>query len=69
MDTILNLIPGRKQHASDEPNEEAIKRTHDYLRCSLLIGTSPSISLVHFSSLSNTVPKADFRGVFTIVLV
>ena len=32
MDTILNLIPGRKQHSADEPNEEAIKRTHDYLR-------------------------------------
>lgn len=32
MDTILNLIPGRKQKATDEPNEDAIKRTHDYLR-------------------------------------
>ena len=35
IDTILNLIPGRKQLASDEPNEEAIKRTHDYLRSAL----------------------------------
>ena len=32
MDTILNLIPGRKQLSADEPNEEAIKRTHDFLR-------------------------------------
>lgn len=32
MDTILNLIPGRKQQALAEPSEEAIKRTHDYLR-------------------------------------
>ena len=32
MDTILNLIPGRKQLSADEPNEEAIRRTHDYLR-------------------------------------
>lgn len=32
MDTILNLIPGRKQQSADEPNEEAIKRTHEYLR-------------------------------------
>ena len=32
MDTILNLIPGRKQKATDEPSEDAIKRTHDYLR-------------------------------------
>ena len=32
MDTILNLIPGRKQKITDEPNEDAIKRTHDYLR-------------------------------------
>ena len=35
MDTILNLIPGRKQKATDEPNEDAIKRTHDYLRSGL----------------------------------
>ena len=32
MDTILTLIPGRKQKLTDEPNEDAIKRTHDYLR-------------------------------------
>ena len=32
MDSILSLIPGRKQAASNEPSEEAIKRTHDYLR-------------------------------------
>lgn len=33
MDSILSLIPGRKQASSDEPSDEAIKRTHDYLRC------------------------------------
>ena len=33
MDSILSLIPGRKQTASSEPSDEAIKRTHDYLRC------------------------------------
>ena len=33
MDTILNLIPGRRAAASAEPSEEAIKRTHDNLRC------------------------------------
>ena len=33
MDTILNLIPGRRAAASSEPSEEAIKRTHDTLRC------------------------------------
>ena len=32
MDSILSLIPGRKQAASSEPSDEAIKRTHDYLR-------------------------------------
>ncbi|KAL0026445.1 hypothetical protein WJX79_010345 [Trebouxia sp. C0005] len=32
MDTVLNLIPGRKQKITDEPDEDAIKRTHDYLR-------------------------------------
>ena len=32
MDTILNLIPGRRQQLQTEPDEEAIKRTHDYLR-------------------------------------
>lgn len=37
MDTILNLIPGRKQKATDEPNEDAIKRTHDYLRSGLVL--------------------------------
>jgi hypothetical protein len=40
MDTILNLIPGRKQQASAEPSEEAIKRTHDYLRCATLLSIS-----------------------------
>ena len=33
MDTILNLIPGRRAAASNEPSEDAIKRTHDNLRC------------------------------------
>lgn len=32
MDTILNLIPGRRAAASNEPSEEAIRRTHDNLR-------------------------------------
>lgn len=32
MDTILNLIPGRRAAASAEPSEEAIRRTHDNLR-------------------------------------
>ena len=32
MDSILSLIPGRKQAACNEPSDEAIKRTHDYLR-------------------------------------
>ena len=36
MDTILNLIPGRRAAASAEPSEEAIKRTHDNLRSPLL---------------------------------
>jgi hypothetical protein len=36
MDSILSLIPGRKQAASSEPSDEAIKRTHDYLRCRVL---------------------------------
>ena len=40
MDTILNLIPGRKQKITDEPNEDAIKRTHDYLR-SVILSCSP----------------------------
>ena len=34
METILNLIPGRKQQAANEPSEEAIKRTHEFLRLS-----------------------------------
>jgi brefeldin A-inhibited guanine nucleotide-exchange protein len=33
MDTILNLIPGRRAAASNEPSEEAIRRTHENLRC------------------------------------
>jgi brefeldin A-inhibited guanine nucleotide-exchange protein len=33
LDTIMNLIPGRAKAASAEPNDEAIRRTHDYLRC------------------------------------
>jgi brefeldin A-inhibited guanine nucleotide-exchange protein len=32
LDTIMNLIPGRAKAASSEPNDEAIRRTHDYLR-------------------------------------
>ncbi|KAK9829453.1 hypothetical protein WJX72_005963 [[Myrmecia] bisecta] len=32
MDTILNLIPGRKQQASNEPSDDSIRRTHEYLR-------------------------------------
>lgn len=33
MDNIMNLIPGRKQQANNEPSEENIKKTHEYLRC------------------------------------
>lgn len=33
MDTIVNLIPGRKQAASAAPSDDTIKRTHEYLRC------------------------------------
>jgi brefeldin A-inhibited guanine nucleotide-exchange protein len=33
MDTILNLIPGRRAAASNEPSEEAVRRLHDTLRC------------------------------------
>lgn len=32
LDTIMNLLPGRAKAASTEPNDEAIRRTHDYLR-------------------------------------
>ena len=32
LDTIMNLIPGRAKLATGEPNDEAIRRTHDYLR-------------------------------------
>ena len=32
MDNIMNLIPGRKQQANNEPSEENIKKTHEYLR-------------------------------------
>ena len=33
MDTIMNLIPGRKQAASATPSEDAIQATHEHLRC------------------------------------
>lgn len=33
VETIVNLIPGRKQAASAAPSDEAIKRTHEFLRC------------------------------------
>lgn len=32
LDTIMNLLPGRAKAASNEPNDEAIRRTHDHLR-------------------------------------
>lgn len=41
MDTILNLIPGRKQQSANEPSEEAIKRTHDFLRQVAILDTCP----------------------------
>lgn len=41
MDSILSLIPGRKQNTSNEPSDEAIRRTHDYLRCA----PAPSLPL------------------------
>ena len=37
MDTILNLIPGRRAAASNEPSEEAVRRLHETLRCAPLI--------------------------------
>lgn len=33
LDTIMNLIPGRAKAASAEPNDDAIRRTHEHLRC------------------------------------
>lgn len=33
LDTIMNLLPGRAKAASAEPNDEAIRRTHEHLRC------------------------------------
>ena len=33
MDTILNLIPGRRAAATNEPSEEAVRRLHETLRC------------------------------------
>ena len=33
MDTIMNLVPGRKQAASAGPSEEAIQAMHENLRC------------------------------------
>ena len=51
MDTILNLIPGRKQQAANEPSEEAIKRTHEFLRytpaCVDRLGLSPKKVMVN----------------------
>ena len=29
----MNLLPGRPKAASAEPNDDAIRRTHEYLRC------------------------------------
>lgn len=46
MDSILSLIPGRKQASSDEPSDEAIKRTHDYLRCAPAWHCSPSQTIL-----------------------
>ena len=40
MDTIVNLIPGRKQAASAAPSDDAIKRTHEYLRWGALSSTA-----------------------------
>ena len=39
MDSILSLIPGRKQAYSSEPSDEAIRRTHDYLRWASTCGS------------------------------
>lgn len=37
---LMGLIPGgRKQQAVSEPSDDAIKRTHDFLRCVLLGGS------------------------------
>jgi Sec7 domain len=35
LDSILNLIPGRKQASSNEPSDDAIRRTHEFLRWAL----------------------------------
>ena len=40
MDTILNLIPGRRAAASSEPSEEAVRRLHETLRCAPPVGPS-----------------------------
>jgi brefeldin A-inhibited guanine nucleotide-exchange protein len=32
LDTIMNLLPGRQRAADDEPTEEAIRRTQEFLR-------------------------------------
>ena len=36
LDTIMNLLPGRAKAASAEPNDEAIRRTHEHLRWAAL---------------------------------
>ena len=33
MDTIMNLVPGRKQAAASGPSEDAIQTMHENLRC------------------------------------
>ena len=38
LDTIMNLLPGRAKAASAEPNDEAIRRTHEQLRCAAARG-------------------------------
>ena len=43
MDTLLSLIPGRKAQVANEPSDDSIKRTHEFLRygvlhCSLVPG-------------------------------
>ena len=57
MDTILNLIPGRKQKATDEPNEDAIKRTHDYLRLSLCLHVTHTVNSPCIAMFTDASPN------------
>ena len=57
MDTIVNLIPGRKQAASAAPSDEAIKRTHEYLRCTIEPAGHPHLP----GNETNQIPRAETK--------